>query len=139
MTDWITLHKAADLNGVTYKTISAWCARLEVKTFYVKVPGISGGGNRCLSIADLDRLFEYKRIKVRSSLGFVEDFYLEMKEEMENRGLKLVDLARITEIRSSVLSAYFSGSKLPNLDTIQRMAMALGMKPVLCLMEEVGE
>lgn len=57
-------------------------------------------------------------------------FSKRLKEEMSRTGIRAIDLSRKTGIPISTISRYTSGEILPRLDYANRIAIALGVKPM---------
>lgn len=67
---------------------------------------------------------------------FYEMFIQEVIEEMKIQGLSQSELSDKTEISRASISRTLNGKLIPPLVTVGKIAGALGMKPVLCLMED---
>lgn len=120
----VDLHVLADQLDMTYAAMVYRCKR----------KGVARVGTM-IDECDVDRVVQFKKYTPHPS-RFVQEYIDEVREEMNNQELKSIDMAIASDICISYFVQIMNGNRRLSIDNAQKFAEALGMKPVLCLMEE---
>lgn len=79
---------------------------------------------------------EHKRCAFPS---YMRDYIDEVHEEMQNQEMSAAELAALCDLSQTYMSYILRKKSIPSFVIIEKIASALGMKPVLCLVESESE